>query len=155
MEPLPDDLIARVENAKNNVTIMTAEYNRLLKLSSEMTVAVNNKHIEEKDLIDKVSALEIKKEDIIKVVEDETIELSKIQKEENDLQEKIVMMNTELEQYIAHSAARTSDLDAREKVVISNEKDIERRTTTLTEREKEHLSKVEQLKKAIATIWQV
>ena len=154
-QPLPDDLIARVENAKNKITIMTAEYERLLKLSSELTIKINKQHIEDKDNSEKIAALEIKKEDLIKEVEDASLKLVEVKKATTDEEEKLDTLKTEIEQFIATKAAQTSDLDERQKKITKIEEDMERRLQVLAERETEHLSKVEQLKKAIQTIWQV
>ena len=147
--PLPDDIQARIENARNNITIMEAEFSRLQKLSLELESKIKTQHVEmksceesinslrsvEKALMSDVANLEVNKGNLTDSIIKAKSELAQIQEETKQLKE---INNIEI-----------AGINERENALEEKEKDIVKRIVDLEKKEVAHSQKVERLLKAI------
>jgi len=146
--PLPEELQARIENAKNNLTLIEAEYSRLQKLVIDIDGQIKVKHIEFKELSDKID----EKNSILKSLNEEISDLeSKKVSLTNSLvgiTEQISTLESLSESYNSNFAKQKTELDNKEKELADRESLLIVKESDLTKRESEHLKKVEKIKLA-------
>ena len=147
--PLPDDIQSRIENAKNNITIMEAEYARLGKLSIELTAKINAQHAEVKSLEEVIASLSLKKESLITEVTDLGVKSAKVQSEIAERLAEVDSLRLEKEELIKVQNASLTELNERESQVKVHEDNINQREIDLIAKENAHLQKVEKLRQAI------
>lgn len=148
---LPEDLQAHIENARNNVTILEAEYKRLTKLCFDEKEVINNVHAEKVNV-------EAQIETIKKLLEVATTEYANkkfgiiaLETESATAQQKLNAINAEVENQRASLVKRNADVDAREVSAKAHEDNLNAREISLLEKETRHESKVERLKRVIET----
>lgn len=146
---LPEDLKAHIENARNNVTTMEAEANRLQRLAQEAKDTVNQKHVEKNTLDKHIDTLTGSVEDLLTAGAMKKTELAM-------LEEKVAAAKKVLDDIRAESLSitdahthRSAELDRREIEVKKYEDNINIRIQALLKSETDHAAKVEKLKKAI------
>lgn len=147
--PLPDDLQSRIENARNNITIMEAEYARLLKLSSDLDAKIKIQHAESKELEAQAEALTAKKEALVTDVTNLEVRASLVNDQVKIANVELLGVKSETEQLKLTNNASLTALNEREAEVKKHEEDINRREIELIAKENAHLQKVEKLKQAL------
>ncbi len=147
--PLPEDIKAHLENAKNNVTLMQAEAERLQKLAAQATDVVNQKHIEKNTLETKIDKLTEDAETLIKSVADRKVDLTMLEQKAFSAQKVLEDTRNESLAIIAAHTGRSAELDKREEEVKAYEENINQRSQALLKKEGDHAARVEKLQKAI------
>lgn len=147
--PLPDDINAAIENARNSVTIMEAEYTRLQKLTYTEKDSLQKVHEEKTFLSSKIEEIKKEIEILINNNASKKMELltttTELENAQKSLREAMENANKVTSIHIMKSAS----LDARESSVTAREEDLNTRHVNLIERETRHEAKVEKLKRAI------
>lgn len=147
--PLPDDITNRIENARNNVTILDAETARLTKIVKVETDKIHALVAEKHELVTSIEKLKATLEQTTTDVANKKIELAGVEN-------KVILATktvSDLENSAAKSTAdltqRSAQLDARETAANEMETKLNDRHITLTASEALHSAKVEKLKKAL------
>ncbi len=146
---LPEDLKAHIENARNNVTTMEAEANRLQRLAQEAKDTVNQKHIEKTTLEKHVNKLTGDVEDLLTAGATKKAELAMLEEKAASAKKVLADIRAESLSIADAHTHRSAELDKRETEVKKYEENINIRIQALLKSETDHAAKVEKLRKAI------
>ena len=146
---LPEDLQAHIENARNSVTHMEAEYTRLQKLAFNEKSTIETLHVEKVNLNKALEELKKKEEVAIQSLAEKSLTLKEIE-------DKIIVGQKRLDSVLNDADVSTktitlkhAELDTREVSIKNREEDINDRLIKLVQKETDHQAKVDKLKRAI------
>jgi chromosome segregation ATPase len=147
--PLPDEIAQAVTNARNNVSLLEAESQRLIKLAEGEKA--NLAKITEEKVSHETAIVSLKKD-----VEDGVNALATVRSQvviaEGDLlnaKTSLKNINDEIEAKRASTVLKQQELDKREASVASLEASLNERQIELLKKEGDHELKVEKLRRAI------
>lgn len=147
--PLPEDVQARIENARNNITILDAEATRLKKLIVIETEQINALHAEKVSCETSIKKLNSQIEDCIGTLASKKTELSVAEESVKVAESKLEGVRSESSTITAQLTKRSAELDSREKAIKFQEEDVNDRNLVLLSKETDHEAKVAKLKAAI------
>ena len=127
---LPADIEKAIDAGRNNVTILTADTNRLAKLRNELNIDISNLSVRKTELEEKVKENENKKT----LLENNIIELEKLI---NDLTIAKTNIGNDYQETIKKIKEANNGLTDRENKIIENEKEFNDRISKVILREEE------------------
>jgi len=147
--PLPDEIAQAVTNARNNVSLLEAESQRLIKLTEGEKA--NLVKITEEKVSHETAIISLKKDVEAGVNALATVRSQIVIAEGDLLNAKTSLQNTndEIEAKRASTVLKQQELDKREASVASLEAILNERQVELLKKEGDHELKVEKLRRAI------
>lgn len=149
---LPADVKARVENARNNVTVMEAETARLQKLAKEYTDKIAALRSEEAELDKKIGELNQKLDTLIDTIAHKQAHLKETEESLKFATGELRRVTDESQAISAEQTKRSAELDSRETSLKNYDEDVNARAVDLIEKESAFSAKVEKLKAVLQDI---
>lgn len=148
-EPLPSDLQARIDNAKNNLSVFEAESTRLQKLTVTETNKILALKEEEVFIKAKIDNLKDELNSVLNETADRTVFLVGLKESVSLETRKLSDIKDEVVKHESKIVSDKADLDKREESIKYQEQSVNERNLDLIKRETDHNAKVEKLKRAI------
>lgn len=146
---IPVGLQSRIDNARNNVTVLDAEATRLQKVVREETEVINKLAVDKHHLREEIEKLENRVTDTVTDLATKKTQQTLLNDEIDVARAKLLDITLESGVINAKQTAISAALDAREVAIKANEEDLNTRNIALTASEVRHNAKVEKLKAAL------
>lgn len=147
--PLPDDLQAQIENAKNSVSLMQAEYSRLQKLVLNEKDKLERIHDEKTNVDAKVFTVTNQIEELVKSLAQKQFDKIALDTEFENAKSNLAEATDKANTMTAVHTKKSAELDERETSIVAREENLNERLINLIQKETNHESKVDKLKRAM------